>query len=214
MAKTAVVAGLLLLAAAGAHALDKGERAAAAGQFAWSAAGASLDQVAAYEPAGAKQCAASASADVAALVRALVTVENIATPRLEAWGKAALVRVAVPLGLGVPDLTYGPGRVRLSIARAVLRNSGEGVPADAVLAVQLLETCGAIRVVTALVGELVDPEGAGAAMPIDLAAVRKVARIYNGQALPTTAEAAVAHATYNSLVYALYQRYRFEALAR
>lgn len=217
--KAAVVVLMLVLAAAGAHALDRSARAAVVSQFAWSKAF-DLEQVTSYEPGDGKRCApestSNRSRDEEALVRALITVESLATPRLEAWWKAALVRMAARLDLPIPDLTYGPGRVRLSMARAVIRaHAALGAePSEAELAGRLLDYCGSKQIVAAMVAELTQAQGGGAETHhLDLSTVRRVARIYNGQAEPTTAEAAVAHATYNALVYALFQRYRFESLS-
>jgi hypothetical protein len=215
---------VMIMAAAGAHAFDRSERASAVSAFAWSSAP-DLERVRRYEPGGAESCRdrQRRAGDREALVRALITVESLATPRFDAIWKATLVRAALALGLPIPNLTYGSGRVRLSIARATLRAgaaqaAGTGADAIAVLsdadiAAQLLDDCGSRRIVAAIVADILGARVEGARKHLDLHAVRHVARIYNGQARAKTVEAAVAHETYNALVYALFQRYRFERLA-
>jgi hypothetical protein len=214
--KSLAFAFVLVLAVAGAHVVDLGERASVVRQFTWSKAP-DLEQVGRYEPRGAETCSRHAAGDQEALVRAIITVESLATPRIEAWWKTGMVLVAPPLGWRVPDLTYGPGRVRLSTAAAVIRaNGGLGAgtvkPTDAEVARRLLDYCETKQIVAALMAQiLLSQEGANPAY-LDLATVRTVARIYNGQSEALTPEAAVAHETYNALVYALFQHYRFNDL--
>ncbi len=150
-------------------------------------------------------------------MRAIITVESLATPRIEAWWKSAVVLAAAHLGVRVPDLTYGPGRVRLSTARAAIdANGGLGdasrTSTDAEVAKRLLDYCETKQIVAALVTQILTSRGGGHPAHLDLATVHTVARIYNGQSEPASPEAAVAHETYNALVYALFQRYRFDGL--
>jgi hypothetical protein len=215
------IAAVLLLAVAVtvAHIFDLSERAFAVRTFTGSKTQ-DLRLVGRYEPGEAAICDWQGRGDEEPLVRALVTVESLATSRIEAWWKTALVRVAALLGLPIPDLTYGPGRLRLSTAAAAVRaddrTGGDGTPTDAEVATRLLDYCEAKPIVAAVVADILAsraPAGRSDPVRLDLADVRTVARIYNGQARPLTPEAAVAHATYNALVYALFQRYRFDALA-
>jgi hypothetical protein len=216
--RSLAVAAALTLAVAGAHVIDLSERAAAVREFTRSQA-LDLGQIGRYEPREAATCAWRGTGDREGLVRAIITVESLATPRIETWWKAGVVHVAEPLGLGLPDLTYGPGRLRLSTAVAAVRadgaTRGTAMATDAVVAARLLDYCETKRIVASVVAGILDSRAPGASgrSRLDLAAVRTVARIYNGQAEPRTPEAAVAHATYNALVYALFQRYRFEDLA-
>lgn len=207
----------LILAAAGAHALDRSARLSAVREFTWAKAP-DLDRVGRYEPRGAATCSWRGGGDQEALVRAIITVESLATARLETWWKSAVVRAAAQLGLRIPNLTYGPGRVRLSTAREAMRANGgfgaaRGTLTDADVAARLMDYCEAKQIVAVLVAQILTSQGRGDRGPLDLATVRTVARIYNGQSDPHTPEAAIAHETYNALVYALFQRYRFEALA-
>jgi hypothetical protein len=207
---------VLVLAAVGAHALDVDGRASAVRTFTWSRAP-DLERVGRYEPRGAETCAWRGIGDQESLVRAIITVENLATPKIETWWKSALVHAAANLGLRVPDLTYGPGRVRLSTAREAIGANGDlnnasGVSTDAEVAARLLDYCETKQVVAAVVQQILASRGREPLARLDLASVRTVARIYNGQAEPLTPEAAVAHETYTALVYALFQRYRFDGL--
>jgi len=214
----AIAAGLLL-AVAVAHLCDLSERAFAVRAFTWSKTQ-DLRLIGRYEPNDAPTCAWHARGDQEPLVRALITVESLATSKMEAWWKSGIVRAATPLGLHVPDLTYGPGRLRLSTAAAAVRASGsmgeKGMATEAELATRLLDYCETKRIVAAVVADILSSRALRPRSDparLDLSDVRTVARIYNGQAKALTPEAAVAHATYNALVYALFQRYRFDALA-
>ncbi len=208
---------MLALAMAGAHVLDLSERASAIREFTWAKAP-DLGRVERYEPQGAAACAWRGAGDQEALVRAIITVESLATPRMETWWKSGVVRVAAPLGLRIPDLTYGPGRLRLSTAVAAVHansglGAGRGMLTDAEVATRLLDYCQAKQIVAAVVAEILKAHAGAGRAHLDLAAVRTVARIYNGQSEALTVQAAIAHATYNALVYALFQRYRFDGLA-
>lgn len=201
----ALMAGLACV-----HVADLSARSQALTAFTWSSQS-DVRPVDAYAPGEAAACPRSRGGDVEALARALITVESFATPSVQAWSKSAGVRLAMALGLHVPDLTYGPGRVRLSTARRVIGAEQGGVPVDdAGLALRLLDYCETKAVVTAMVTELLSDRLSGDRL--DLMTVRRVARIYNGQADALTPEAAIAHETYNRLVYALFQQYRFEDL--
>jgi hypothetical protein len=212
----AATAGLMLVLV-GAHVIDLGARASAVRAFAWSKA-ADLSGVGQYEPSDAATCSWRGPGDQEALVRAIITVESLATSGIERWWKSGLVHVAGPLGFGIPDLTYGPGRLRLSTARAAVRASDAlgGTATDAEVAERLLDYCETKQIVALVVAEILKsraPREGSEPVRLDLADVRAVARIYNGQEPARTPEAAVAHATYTALVYALFQRYRFEGLA-
>jgi hypothetical protein len=213
------VATLIVLAAAVAHVCDLSARASAVRAFTWSHAP-DLQLVGRYEPSGAATCSWRGRGDEEPLVRALITVESLATPKMEAWWKSGIVRAAARLGLQIPDLTYGPGRLRLSTAAAAIRADkdrlgGDGMPTQAEVATRLLDYCETKRIVAAVVADILGPHAPRERpdpIRLDLADVRTVARIYNGQGAAQTPEAAVAHATYNALVYALFQQYRFDAL--
>jgi hypothetical protein len=190
---------------AGVHVADVSARARALRAFIWSS-DADVRPVDAYAPSETGACPRRAAGDVEALARALITVESFATPSVQAWAKGATVRLASALGLRVPDLTYGQGRVRLSTARRVMGAEA----ADSGLALRLLDPCETKAIVASMVAELLSERLSGDRL--DLATVRQVARAYNGQGEAHTPEAAIAHETYNRLVYALFQHYRFEGL--
>jgi hypothetical protein len=204
---------LFIVVLAGAHAADLSGRVSALRQFAWSP-DADLHRIRRYEPRGAETCSARTTGDRDALVRALITVESLATPSIETWGKAMAVRAAGAVGLSPPDFTYGPGRVRLSKAGSALSNDGgdsKALPSGE-LAKQLLDYCKTKQIVSALVSDILRSEGNTQQSHLDLATVRRVAGLYNGQSTPRDVEAAVAHETYSALVYALFQQYRFDGL--
>jgi hypothetical protein len=206
----------LLLALVGmpvcAHLADVYARAQALNAFTWQPAP-SLDSIGSYAPDELADCPVLGGQDVAALAYALVTVESFATPSLQAWATGVAVRISAAMDLHMPDLTYGPGRVRLSTA-ARLTGRPLGKTGDAALALRLLDGCQAKTIVAAAVIDLLPPEHAAEDTRLDLATVRRVAKIYNGQVDARSPDAAVAHETYNRLVYALFQHYRFEALGR
>jgi hypothetical protein len=204
--RRAVVLLLLVCALAGLHAADLRARAQALADFVESSGG-EVAAVSRYEPKTARACKAVSGGDVHALTRALVTVESFATPVAETLSKGALVHLFASAGLPPPDLTYGPGRIRLSTARAVSQGAD-----GATLSLRLLDYCETAEIAALVVRDILASE-AKAGQTIDLAAVRSVAGRYNGQQRKASgAEAALAHETYTALVYALYEHYRFADL--
>jgi hypothetical protein len=193
-----------------AHVADVYARARAIDAFIWSPER-SLHAIDAYAPRGSFACAVTDGGDVEALTQALITVESFATPRLQAWATGIAVRVAATLGMDVPDLTYGPGRVRLSTAARLTRPT-PGARSGATLALRLLDGCETKKIVTAAVVDLLPPADAGHHAHLDLTTVRRIAAVYNGQVAARTPAAAIAHETYNRLVYVLFQHYRFAGL--
>lgn len=213
--RTLAILFVLVLAGVGAHALDQGQRKAIVRDFAWSQAP-DLARVQRYEPHSAATCSWRSAGDLEALIRALITVESLATPKLVSWWRSAIAVAGARLSISVPNLTYGPGRVRLSTARMAVRAhggriAGQELP-DAQLATWLLDYCATKQIVSLVVKQILALRGGGPDASIDLESVRMVARIYNGQSEPRTPEAAIAHETYTALVYALFQHYRFEGL--
>lgn len=203
---------LLIGALAGVHIADVYARARAVDAFTWRR-DPGLDAIGSYAPPKLSDCAVAGGDDVAALADALITVESFATPSLQAWATGIAVRVAAAMNLHIPDLTYGPGRVRLSTA-ARLTGQPVGTKGDAALALRLLDGCETKKIVAAAVVDLLPVADGAHDTHLDLTTVRRVATIYNGQVDARSPQAAVAHETYNRLVYALFQHYRFEALRR
>ena len=172
-----LAAAVLMAAGLGLHAADAAQRAAALSRFATSS-GADLRPIERYDPAIARACSPHPAADeVDTLARALITVESLATSTTEAWWKSALVWVLHWTGAPLPDLTYGPGRVRLSTARLVLAGAHLS---DASIALRLLDYCQAKDIVARLVSNLLTAEG-WTRPHIDPASIGKVAVHYNGQ---------------------------------
>jgi hypothetical protein len=200
----------LVGAAIGLHGADLGLRGSALHTFVRSS-GEDVAAVERYDPGAGRVCPARPGGDREALTRALITVESFATPRVETWWKDFLARALAWAGLSLPDLTYGPGRVRLSTAERAL-STGSLPSTDSELGVRLLDYCQTQDIVSALVSEILRSQGSGERSSLDLPAVRRVASAYNGQAAPTTPEAVVAHETYNALVFALFEQYRFDSL--
>jgi hypothetical protein len=204
-----LAAAVLFAAGLGLHAADVAQRAAALNRFVTSS-GADLGPIARYDPAIAQACSPHPAAEVDALARALITVESLATPTTEAWGKSALVGMLHWANAPIPDLTYGPGRVRLSTARRVLAGAEE---TDASIALRLLDYCQAKDIVARLVSDLLKAGGGSSPSHVAPASIGKVAVHYNGQAKAQTLEAAIAHEAYKRLVLELFQHYRFASLS-
>ena len=205
-----LAAAVLIAAGLGLHAADVAQRAAAVKRFVTSS-GADLRPIERYDPAIAQACPPQPAADeVDTLARALITVESLATPTSEVWWKGALVQVLHWAGAPLPDLTYGPGRVRLSTARRVLAGDDEF---DASIALRLLDYCQAKDIVARLVSEPSERRGRDRSPHVDPASIGKVAVHYNGQAKARTLEAAIAHEAYKRLVIELFQHYRFAKLS-
>jgi hypothetical protein len=200
-----LAAAVLIAAGLGLHAADVAQRAAALNRFVASS-GADLRPIEQFGPAFAHTCPPQPTDEVDMLARALITVESLATPTAEAWSKRALIRVLHWAGTPLPDLTYGPGRVRLSTARRVLAAD----LSDSSIALRLLDYCQAKDIVARLVSGLLEADGSP---HIDAASIRKVAVRYNGQGEAATLEAAIAHEAYKRLVIELFQHYRFAKLS-
>jgi hypothetical protein len=201
-----LAAAVFIAAGLGLHAVDAARRAAALNRFVTSS-GADLRLIERYDPALSQACSLHHADEVDALARALITVESLATPTMETWWRSALVHMLYRMGAPVPDLTYGPGRVRLSTARLVLGSADE---TDAGIALRLLDYCQAKDIVVQLASNLLAAEGS----QIDPASIGRVAVRYNGQAKAQTLEAAIAHEAYKRLVLELFQHYRFAKLSR
>ena len=205
-----LAAAVLIAAGLGLHAADVAHREAAVKRFVTSS-GADLRPIERYDPAIAQACSPHPAGDeVDTLARALITVESLATPTAETWWKSALVRVLHWTGAPLPNLTYGPGRVRLSTARLVLAAADL---TDANIALRLLDYCQAKDIVARLVSNVLRAEGGTRASHIDPASIGKVAVHYNGQSKARTLEAAIAHEAYKRLVIELFQHYRFAKLS-
>jgi hypothetical protein len=197
----------LIAAGLGLHAADVAQRAAALNRFVASS-GADLRRIERYDPAIARTCPPQPADELDALARALITVESLATPTAETWWKGVLIQLLHWADAPLPDLTYGPGRVRLSTARLVLAGADMS---DSSIALRLLDYCQAKNIVVRLVSDLLKAEGSP---HIDVASIRDVAVRYNGQGEAATLEAAIANEAYKRLVIELFQHYRFARLSR
>ncbi len=168
---------------------------------------------------------AAQSDDTENLISALFALERFAVSPFETSVETMLVRASLWLGIAPPDLSYGPGQIRLSRALSVSddveahalpaasANAQAGRPGarsrEMVLA--LLEPCAARATARRLVLQAlaaccarVDPGGVLARSDIVQAAA-----IYNAQAAPRDAEAALAHHLFNQVAYHLALHYRY-----
>jgi hypothetical protein len=206
----ASVAGLVL------HAADVTARRALVQDFLADRTGATDAIVAAYGPDTAT-CAPGHQRDLVALGSALLTVETLATPTVEGWARSALVLIMRPAG-EAPAISIGPGRIKLATARAILHNAVDAadiVPQDlpdAEIATRLLDGCTSLRVILASLTQLsLGP--LGMRPNVDRRFVRAAAAAHNGQAaVAQSFNALLSDEIYLSLVYGVFQHYRFADL--
>lgn len=163
------------------------------------------------------QCASHESEEFRSLGAALLTIETLATPRLEGHLRTIAAYLAGLAHISL-DISIGPGRIKPSTARAALTNlspPGAGRDerfSDLHLTQKLLQPCEALRVAAAIAEDIshkLGPPGA----TLDRGLVRQIAAVYNGQkggAGPP--EARLSAEIYVRLVYNIYQHFRFENL--
>lgn len=159
------------------------------------------------------ECPAGREDDLNFLAMAFVTVESFATSRSEAWARTLVAYGGALTGF-VADISAGPGRIRMSTARAALSGAtaDRRGPSDLALTEDLLTACGATRIAARILARDRDA-GARPATNIDLKFIRTAVRSYNGQAQQASStQAALSAKIYFDLVYAAYQHYRFAAL--
>jgi len=160
--------------------------------------------------------------DIANLVSALFALERFAVSPLEADAERIAVRASRWLGFWPPDLSYGVGQIRLS--RALMLSHGAGARGKEALssvgartaqamAVSLLDPCRARDIAAELVGQARRPDLSRqeAASALSRAQIMRLAEVYNAQAAPETAQAALAHRLYTEITYHLTLHYRYGA---
>lgn len=214
--KSWIFIGLALLSLGAAHSADVSTREALVRRF---LAGDSEATVGIIEHYGlnTRDCHFEPMNDVHALAAALITTETLATPQLNGWMRRAVVHIARLTGV-VPDISIGPGRIKLTTARAALRESKSesmqslGAQPDAGLAQQLFDACTSARVAVAIL-DSIPREEVAAYDRLDRKFVRKAAARYNGQVdAANRIEAGLSNEIYLQLVYEAYQYYRFLSL--
>ena len=133
-----------------------------------------------------EQCPQISAGDVYRLALAFVTVETFATPYVESGSRGLVVEGATRVGVRVPDISIGPGRIRLDTARsALMRSASPDLKSyrnldDAELAKKLLERCDAAKI-AALILEDVMRDLGRTSDALDLRVIRIAAKRYNGQ---------------------------------
>jgi hypothetical protein len=208
--------GLALLLLGVAHLADVGTRETLVRRFLAGDAGA-MSTIIEHYGLNTRDCHFDTMNDVQAFAAALFTTETLATPRLTGWARRAAVHIARFVG-AVPDMSIGPGRIKLTTARAALQASRSesmqtlAAQPDTKLAQTLLDSCTSAQVIVAIL-DSISREGDAAHDRVDRKFVRRAAARYNGQVNPTNrVEAGLSHEIYLQLVYDAYQHYRFLAL--
>jgi hypothetical protein len=205
--------GLALLLVGAAHLVDVTTREALVRRF-LADDGAAMVKIIENYGLNTRDCHFDATNDVQALAAALFTAEMLATPRITGWVRRTVVHIARFAG-AVPDMSIGPGRIKLTAARSALQASKSksmralSGHSDTELAQELLESCTSAQVITAIL-DSISREGSAVYDRVDRKFVRKAAALYNGQ-LDTRnrVEAKLSHEIYLQLVYDAYQHYRF-----
>jgi hypothetical protein len=154
----------------------------------------------------------SHSDDFHSLGMAFVTVESFATSRSESWVRTLAAHIAIITGFA-PDISLGPGRIRVSTATAMLRNSNSKTMdvSTPMLIEELLTRCGSALIAARLVQHIAISSPM-ASRKVDLKFIRFAARTYNGQKSLVSPEAMLSAELYLRLLYAAYQHYRFSLI--
>jgi hypothetical protein len=208
-----VLAGTLATALMAAHVMDLDMRARALQTF-FTNKSEAMAHIAHEYGVDLFQCAAAVGDGPYALALALLTVEQLATPRAEYWLRSGLSHASAATGIAL-DITTGPGRIRPSTARAVLRALHE--PPESLsewnVVRRLSRTCDALGVIVAMLEQLGRREGA--APPDSTRFVFAAAAEYNGQTGRDKSPAGqLSAALYQELVYEAFQEYRFAIQAQ
>jgi hypothetical protein len=179
---------------------------------------AASEQLSARVVSDVRRCGPAASrADIGNLSDAFIAVESLGAGWLERTVEAWLVRAGRLTGLAPPDISIGPGQVRISTAvaaaqwaavhhRDLLRLSKQEVME------RLLSVCGSRRLVVRVLEMLIDKGGLGDGS-LDRQLIARLARLYNGQETIDGNESAIANHLYRELVYHVYQSLRFRRAA-
>lgn len=173
------------------------------------------DIVRKYGPA-VNDCKPGTDEDLDALAASFLTVETFATPVLSGWARSAIMALGSALDMP-PDISFGPGRIRLSTARSALIQAGStgtghsGSRSDREIVYELMTACGSLRIAVEILKELAAKKRP-ANRVIDRSFVRDVAREYNGQRGSDAMAAHLSAEIYFDLVYNSFQYFRFAAL--
>lgn len=162
-------------------------------------------------------CPSAGRQETYALARALFVIESQATSRTEHALEWTVAWLSDVLGFDAPDLSYGPGQIRPSTLRKMA--SSQGVPPlqkemlrrTARRPVELFDECRALSLAEMMIrGENAVPASHDGLMPRDR--LIQIARSWNGQESTNDVDAIMAGLRYQRLVYAVFQRLRFETL--
>lgn len=151
------------------------------------------------------------------LISALFALERFARSPLESRVERYAVFASRWLGISPPDLSYGPGQIRLSRALALTPTPGQSPERHAAqrMAFMLLDACAARAIARRVIEDALESTDAGrpAAERLAHPQILRAAASYNAQADPDTAEVALAHHLYNETAYHLTLHYRYTGKA-
>jgi hypothetical protein len=162
--------------------------------------------------------------DLENLVSALFALERFGVSPFEAQAERWIARLSPRLGLAPPDLSYGAGQIRLSRAIALAgqrhagkrRNAGSNQRRDSAairarMAGALLDACLARQVARRLLETGLDRKlpMADADCLLSHDQIIRLAAMYNAQAAPGDAKAALAHRLFTRIAYHLTLHYRY-----
>jgi len=167
----------------------------------------------------------SARDDLDNLVSGLFALERFGVSPFEAALESWIARASLWLRLPPPDLSYGPGQIRLSRAIALMDDDTAAAPikptsnahrrraaSRAEIAVALLDACFARAVARQLIEMALrsNPGPASARNVLDREQIVELAGVYNAQVKPADAKAALAHQLFNRIAYHLTVHYRYQ----
>jgi len=152
--------------------------------------------------------------DLDLLAQALVAVEQLATSRFETVIEQASVRIAVLIGLTVPDFSLGPGQISPSTVEAALQRGGNSSdtqksgPDRQQIAYDLLQICQSHQLGVAVLKSLSEL----GTSPLNRDEIMRIAGAYNAQLTTPSREAALANYLYRELTYPVFQELKFRSL--
>jgi hypothetical protein len=150
-------------------------------------------------------CSGSETTEIQLLARAIFAVETLASGRLERFVESSLVRVSLPFGLRPPDFSIGLGQIRPSTVERIKPTSLAGAP-DLKLETKreivraLLEPCEAMRIGSYILENDIRAQCDELGL-LPRQEILRAARIWNGQSVANSGEAALAGLRYQELVY-------------
>jgi hypothetical protein len=149
------------------------------------------------------------------LAQAIFAVERVASGYLKRGSSNFLVFLCLRFGFSPPDFSLGPGQIKVSTLRkaqsedikTVLKQDGAR-PWDIIL-----DSCRSLGIAVMLLRDEMQIKTDSTGL-LPRSEVLRAAKLWNGQANPTSAEGAIANTRYRELVYQTFVSLRFLQLSQ